>query len=313
MALGQAARMLFTVVALVSAVVVVRYLSDYYVIHLYASQKAAIAVANRSPIVMPTTDEILYFNFGVGDRIHDDDDRLVDHIRAQIARQSPSRPHRLADISGRRDFSQHGQSALVDRLLGGRRGGFFVDCGAFDGEDLSNTIFFELERNWTGLLIEANPKYHRTLLEKNRRAFVLGACLSPTARPSRLTFQPASYLGGLVDKFFPGHLDAIKHDRLNATDITVNCYPFNAIMAAVGVTHIDYFSLDIEGPEFEVLQTIDWRRLRIDVLTIESPVGGGEGKVAKLANIRKMFANTKMYREATTIGPDVVFERLVGV
>jgi len=51
-----------------------------------------------------------------------------------------------------------GQSAFVDKLLSGRRDGFFVECGAADGESFSNSLFFELERNWTGLLIEANPR-----------------------------------------------------------------------------------------------------------------------------------------------------------
>jgi len=35
--------------------------------------------------------------------------------------------------------------------------GFFIEIGSYDGESLSNTLFFEMRRNWTGLLIEANP------------------------------------------------------------------------------------------------------------------------------------------------------------
>ena len=35
--------------------------------------------------------------------------------------------------------------------------GFFIEAGAFDGETFSNTLFFELKKNWTGLLVEPNP------------------------------------------------------------------------------------------------------------------------------------------------------------
>ena len=28
--------------------------------------------------------------------------------------------------------------------------GFFIESGAYDGEHLSNTLYFELERNYTG-------------------------------------------------------------------------------------------------------------------------------------------------------------------
>ncbi len=43
-----------------------------------------------------------------------------------------------------------GQSVDMDKILRGRRNGFYVECGAGDGEGLSNTLFFERERNWTG-------------------------------------------------------------------------------------------------------------------------------------------------------------------
>jgi len=61
---------------------------------------------------------------------------------------------------------------FVDKRLSQRRGGFYVECGAFDGEILSNTLFFELARNWTGLLAEANPAYYSKLLAKNRKVSI---------------------------------------------------------------------------------------------------------------------------------------------
>ena len=37
-------------------------------------------------------------------------------------------------------------------------GGFFIEAGAWDGEDLSNSLHFEIVRNWTGLLVEPVPE-----------------------------------------------------------------------------------------------------------------------------------------------------------
>ena len=47
--------------------------------------------------------------------------------------------------------------------------GFFIECGAYDGEGYSNSLLFELERNWTGLLIEPNYKAFKSLKEKQRK------------------------------------------------------------------------------------------------------------------------------------------------
>ena len=90
-----------------------------------------------------------------------------------------------------------GGSQLVDKLLNGRRDGFFVECGAFRGDEYSDTLFFELERNWTGILIEAHPDYHRAILTKNRRALVLRACLSASRRPEYVRFRMSGLGSGV--------------------------------------------------------------------------------------------------------------------
>jgi hypothetical protein len=67
---------------------------------------------------------------------------------------------------------QLNQSVIVDKLLGGTQNGFFIECGAFDGEFLSNSLFFELKRNWTGLLIEPNHDSFEALRKRNRKVIL---------------------------------------------------------------------------------------------------------------------------------------------
>ena len=59
-----------------------------------------------------------------------------------------------------------------------QRDGFFVECGALDGETRSNTLVFERQLNWTGLLIEADPLNFAKIITKNRKAYVSPSCLS---------------------------------------------------------------------------------------------------------------------------------------
>jgi len=61
--------------------------------------------------------------------------------------------------------------------------GFFIECGALDGEIRSNTLFMEQYLDWEGVLIEANPKNYRNLRLKHRKAWTIPVCLSITTSP----------------------------------------------------------------------------------------------------------------------------------
>ena len=271
-----------------------------------------------------TSDEMQYILYGVeGSRQFSlYDEQLLDYIRSRISQPSVTRPRQLAQRQ-KKDASEYGQSTFVDKLLSGRRGGFFIECGAADGETYSNSLFFELERNWTGLLIEANSDYHRKLLEKNRRAYVLNACLSTERRPTTVRFAPAGLLGGILEKMHPAHVAGMGSSK--EPQVTLNCFPLSSITAALGVSHIDYLSLDVEGPEIEILKTVDWTRLQIEIISLEYRVYGENmvgqhrpGTMQRLKDMRTFFRDTGVYREVGLIpsvsveddGIDVIFSRV---
>ena len=266
------------------------------------------------------SDKLRYrLDFNEVDKFSLYDEKLVKYVRGKISQ--PSREPRDVTKRQKTDFSQVGQSKYVDKLLSGRKGGFFIECGASNGQTLSNSLFFELERNWTGILIEANPVYYRTLLGKRRRSYVLSACLSTQRRPMTVRMQPAGLRGGIVSQMHPSHFSFIDHRK--RPEITVTCFPLNTIMAALSIVHVDYLSLDVEGPELDILRTVDWTRLRVDVMTIEYRVSSGQGidkssTLRKLSSLRKYFRDTAMYEEVGLLprgdesqGLDVVFSRIL--
>ena len=51
----------------------------------------------------------------------------------------------------------------------------------------------------------------------------------------------------------------------NAQIIKATCFPFHSILFAIGNPSVDYFSLDIEGIELDVLKTIPWDKVDIKV------------------------------------------------
>ena len=76
--------------------------------------------------------------------------------------------------------------------------GFFFEAGAFDGVSASNTLFFEMQRNWNGLLVEANPDNYDHLLTKGRKSYSFGNCISMKATPEVIMFDATTVFGGIL-------------------------------------------------------------------------------------------------------------------
>ena len=54
---------------------------------------------------------------------------------------------------------QIGQPIIVnDKIFKNKiKNGFYIEAGAYDGEEYSNSLFYEVEKGWNGLLVESHP------------------------------------------------------------------------------------------------------------------------------------------------------------
>src|SRR4051812_41235378 len=93
-------------------------------------------------------------------------------------------------------FSGALQDVWVDRIFQAKRTGYFLDFGAFDGLDMSNTLYLERERNWTGICVEPNPSWYPKLCAA-RTAICINAALWPVSR-ERLQFVDAHGLSSFA-------------------------------------------------------------------------------------------------------------------
>lgn len=200
-------------------------------------------------------------------------------------------------------FSQIEQDRIVDGLLKGKTHGFFLEAGAYDGQALSNTLFFERYRHWTGLLIEANPKLFQVLKSRNRNAYLSNTCISTVPYATKLNFTFADYLGGI---------EATNDKSMISGSDLVQCFPMDTYFQALDIREINYFSLDVEGAEYEILKQIDFHRIKIDLMTIEYAIKyhGSPESLANLDRIRKLILGTGLYREVMDLKQlDIVFMR----
>ncbi len=66
--------------------------------------------------------------------------------------------------------------------------------------------------------------------------------------------------------------------QISTYGLRVPCFPLESILLALNQTHVDYFSLDVEGLELDILKTIPFNRIQIDTLSVEYIHGKGGKK-----------------------------------
>lgn len=206
-----------------------------------------------------------------------DNDYLVQFIQDQYIKLPAASDSQYQFKDVKSAYSTHlngqfNQAQNISGLLKNMKNGFFIECGAADGESFSNSLLFEMRHQWTGLLIEANPYSFSQLKATNRKAYSINACLSPTPYPQRIQFEAMenTLLSGLKvgGKSVRDNWRS-DYDRKVKDSVTAQCFPFYSILLAIGNPTVHYFSLDVEGVEVDVLKTIPWDKVDIKVLSIE--------------------------------------------
>jgi FkbM family methyltransferase len=137
--------------------------------------------------------------------------------------------------------------------------GFYIECGANDGVDQSNTWHFEKIKNWHGILIEAHPEIFREL-KKNRdkrNILVNKFLVSNNYKSQRVNISN----NDLMSKFSTTNEGSSFSTSATLTEVLKNS---NAPKL------IDLFSLDVEGYEFEVLEGIDFKNFKFKYFLIET-------------------------------------------
>jgi FkbM family methyltransferase len=172
--------------------------------------------------------------------------------------------------------SQFGQDAFLDRVVyRGLRAGYFVDVGAHDGEQFSNSVFFERDRGWLGLCIEPNPAVFARLRQV-RRADCVQCCIA--ARHGSVDFLQVTgadeMLSGMVSTYAPERrerlLGSAASDRDSHRVIAVPALPLRALLGPRNVREVHLLSIDIEGGEVEALQSLDFDRCFVHAVCIEN-------------------------------------------
>ena len=91
---------------------------------------------------------------------------------------------------------------------------------------------------------------------------------------AQVSFLMARNIGRIDDDFSINNNTESSDDEYDCDiahsgiHVNVQCFPVVSYMAALGVQTVDYFSLDIEGSEIQVLETIPFDKVNIKVIIL---------------------------------------------
>tara|TARA_R110001583_G_scaffold148486_5_gene300394 strand:- start:1929 stop:2663 length:735 start_codon:yes stop_codon:yes gene_type:complete len=178
-------------------------------------------------------------------------------------------------------------SDFVKEYFQDKKDGFFIDVGASDGIIWSTTLGLEVNNNWTGICIEPHPVIFNELnklcgITVNDQHYNIGraaecikvAISDKEGEADFLSFNgewDAHMLSGLVDVIDPRQRerpDFSKHVS-SAKVEKVQCKKLQTILDERKITTVNYLSIDAEGSEINVLNSINFDKVKFDLISVE--------------------------------------------
>jgi len=179
--------------------------------------------------------------------------------------------------------SHQGQDRwVIERVLKGKQGGWFIDSGAGpDGVRGSNSYALESEYGWKGLLVEPHPVCFEQV-KRNRSAIVEQCCLTDSAGEVDFVLNVHPELSSITEHLsepnfvaagfgndgyvlVPGLPPPHALERIRMPTVPL----WELLRRHHAPPVIDYLSLDIEGAEWVALKDFPFGEFRILCMTIE--------------------------------------------
>ena len=160
--------------------------------------------------------------------------------------------------------------------------GFFVDIGANDGVNQSTTWYYEKTLNWNGILIEPLPHIFKELKKNRSKQNFYFNCAAVSRE-----FKDEEIKISHDEDSLTAQIEKYETTNENKKTISVKAKTIKKILNSVisNKQKIDFFSLDVEGLEMNVLKGIDFKKNYFNYILIET---------YKFEKVKK-FLNNKNY------------------
>jgi FkbM family methyltransferase len=168
-------------------------------------------------------------------------------------------------LAGEPLYSQHKEELIVRHFFGDRRGGVYLDVGAFHWRRWSTTYYLEKHLGWTGVAVDALPE----VAEGWRRNRPGAQFFEYIVTDHSGTIETLYGAGGL-SSIHEDHLESFAGEELETQQFQVDTITLDELLEMAGVERIDFLSMDIEQAEPQALAGFDIERFRPELVCIEA-------------------------------------------
>ena len=161
-----------------------------------------------------------------------------------------------------------------------KRSRFFVEFGATDGMDYSNSYLFESFFGWDGIVVEPGKIWQESLTQ-NRNCNIDFRCVYENSRKKVLFNETPNAVLSTIKSFAENdmHSDIRKEGKEYYVE-TVSLSDLLQDYAAP--KNIDYLSIDTEGSEYEILKNFNFKEYNFQVITVEHNYNQNRDRIYRL-------------------------------
>ena len=165
-------------------------------------------------------------------------------------------------------FSQQGEDLFVFLNYINKKcdDGVFIEMGACDGVRYSNTLFFQQQFGFTGVLIEPVKEMYDMLIQNRKNCKCYNTVISNDNESKSIIISRNGPVSGIKSNMNDSFL---KRWHQNSIERMVESRKLSDILNENEITYVDFFSLDVEGGELDVLKSIDWDKVSFYIVCIE--------------------------------------------
>jgi FkbM family methyltransferase len=166
----------------------------------------------------------------------------------------------------------------------------FLEIGGYDGYHASSTWYLERCLGWSGILVEADPLLfeHMRRNRPNTANLHVAACAAHTY--VMLSGVRSKSRAVPLGQERNGSADRAAHTPTRL----VPCGPLQDYLSLLHISRIDFFSLDVEGSEAAVLDSLNFSRLSVGVLLIEMRRARRRSELLRHGHMRTLLLNNSM-------------------